>query len=45
MDNISYYPYKPSFLFVGHWQTVQNAESDQVLLCLRTKVLLELNKN
>ena len=31
-------PYKPSVLFVGHRETVQNAAYDQVLHCLLTKV-------
>ena len=28
------YPYKPSVLFVGHMQIVQNVASDQGLHCL-----------
>ena len=42
-------PYKPSILFVGHWQTVQKpdqtpqyAASDQVLHCLLIEVSFKI---
>ena len=39
---LTFNPYKPSVLFVGHEQTVQNQISDQVFHCLLTEMSFKI---